>query len=89
MKVVRRRSFKNEKLRCEVLSFSVVLQFLLLVRLSTSVRNGAVRPSRGQGQDGLRFVVLPVLERILPGANGYRMGEDAGPYNQIAECPRV
>ena len=36
MKVVSRRSFKYEKLRSDVLSFSVVLHFLLHVRLSTT-----------------------------------------------------
>ena len=35
-KVVSRRSVKYEKLRSDVLSFSIVLHFLLLVRLSTT-----------------------------------------------------
>ena len=30
-----------------------------------------------------------VLERILPGANGCRTGEDAWPHNQIVECLTV
>ena len=33
--------------------------------------------------------VRPVLERILPGANGYRTREDADPHNQITERLRV
>jgi len=28
-------------------------------------------------------------EKVLPGANGCRTGEEAGPHNKIAECLRV
>jgi len=39
--------------------------------------------------DGLRIVVRPVLERILPGANSRRTGKTVGPttsFQNVSEC---
>lgn len=90
----RMRELQFQPARCQISPLQPRTALLQRFRCFTlmyllSIRNGAVRRSRGQDEDRLRILVRPGLEIILPRANGQRTGEDGRRYNNFSECLRV